>query len=54
MIDDIVAKSKTLEEIRAKDPDFIFALSIVNRTYIRGGNAILQMEDGTLVRIELS
>ena len=50
---DILSQSKTLAEIRAADPEFRFSLSIVTRTYMREGHAILKMEDGTLVRVAL-
>lgn len=53
MSDNILSQSKTIAEIRAVDPKFRFSLSIVTRTYIREGNAILKMEDGTLIRVDL-
>jgi len=53
MSDNILSRSKTIEELRAADPEFRFSLSIVTRTYMREGNAILQMEDGVLVRVAL-
>ena len=52
-MDNILSQSKTIAELRAADPEFRFSLSIVTRTYMREGNAILQMEDGVLVRVAL-
>lgn len=54
MSDSILEQSKTIAEIREANPKFRFSLSIVTRTYIREGNAILKMEDGTLIRVALS